>query len=825
MTSFLKKVTARAVLAPWSDVADEISRKYFKGDGTDAYVRFTNGRSKPVKDTVENGPNGVVVFPSIFVSEQQAGSHRYVQVFDTVWKNVLRLEDISTDAQALGFIREINDTDIGSVEWTDADLKASKALFEKRKIGPTGKWHGKLSPAAWVLTYLRFGPRGEEEDGKDRAWRRLRNAGYDAIEDRGDGILVEYADYSMVYLVPAAYKMVALLDRREEETVELSAEEVQVLERYTPKWDEKEREPLDRQHFVERLGEMSEDDVAWQMANSKHADQFEADAHDKVGVREGAFLMMMNPNLSKSTRTEVASFVLERAGLSFVGGPNINTFVSALAKKGMVDRRLLKASEADALQDDIYYGKITDPDELRKISVKEYGYQLANNPHTPYDVLKRIAKEYYDDGAEMSWTGLNPSAGGKPGVNYRYGFKDAFKHDNFPTDELVKIYHRWKKKFPQKGALSNAESELLRRADLPQDLLKTLLKDHEDSLTAPPDALPAEEFPSFWKKLLAKHKAELKEKGAKKYATGVEYALATTAGHKDVTDSVLREILEWKERNDEDGHVIGAIADGKKAAFKALRDRKVLTDDEVVKRVREKLKFDGPDHLLVHFGEQAWVGKGGEPLKFKRVPDAERQKIEKEMRTSAAHDQFTFEVVDAFRLDKQIHKDFPKFAKNLGNVLRGVYHGTSLANAAGILASGVNVQAKERTGAMFGNGFYLASASSKAVQYASDNFSHEGLGVVFRMDAALGNSVVWKWGRPQKDELRYRQRSKDEEKRIREYAKKNGLKADEVTSRWHLDHDSVTAKAGMALLHDEYVVKSGQQVNIDTVIIVRKQKV
>lgn len=37
-------------------------------------------------------------------------------------------------------------------------------------------------------------------------------------------------------------------------------------------------------------------------------------------------------------------------------------------------------------------------------------------------------------------------------------------------------------------------------------------------------------------------------------------------------------------------------------------------------------------------------------------------------------------------------------------------------------------------------------------------------------------------------------------------------------------HDSVHAKKGLALLHDEYVVKSGQQIDIKEIIIVHKEE-
>ena len=51
------------------------------------------------------------------------------------------------------------------------------------------------------------------------------------------------------------------------------------------------------------------------------------------------------------------------------------------------------------------------------------------------------------------------------------------------------------------------------------------------------------------------------------------------------------------------------------------------------------------------------------------------------------------------------------------------------------------------------------------------------------------------------------------------------LPANSVVPLWHLTHDSVHAKKGMALEHDEYVVKNGNQIKINQVILVEKHKV
>jgi hypothetical protein len=97
------------------------------------------------------------------------------------------------------------------------------------------------------------------------------------------------------------------------------------------------------------------------------------------------------------------------------------------------------------------------------------------------------------------------------------------------------------------------------------------------------------------------------------------------------------------------------------------------------------------------------------------------------------------------------------------------------------------------------------------------------------MDVALGKAAEWKYGRPEGDDF-YRASPEDRQK-IADYGKKKraGKETDDdgigksPFPRWHLTHDSVHAKKGLALQHDEFVVKSGQQINITEIIVVHKE--
>lgn len=76
-----------------------------------------------------------------------------------------------------------------------------------------------------------------------------------------------------------------------------------------------------------------------------------------------------------------------------------------------------------------------------------------------------------------------------------------------------------------------------------------------------------------------------------------------------------------------------------------------------------------------------------------------------------------------------------------------------------------------------------------------------------------------KYGRPSYDEMKYRHFTDKEKKVMEDYKKKTGKS---LTTKWHLTNDSVTAKAGMSLDYDEYVVKNGSQVQVKRIIHIKK---
>jgi hypothetical protein len=534
---------------------------------------------------------------------------------------------------------------------------------------------------------------------------------------------------------------------------------------------------------------------------------------DKLGFREISVLQLMNKNITKKDRTEIASYILDKMGVSIVGGPTLKKYIVALAKTGAVDKEILKEGQGDELQDAIYYGKITDPEELRKLDYKKWDYQLANNPHTPSDVLEKIVahakktrttdQDHYHEwsNGEIKWSGMNPAGGGIIGEDTSISFTEAIDHPNYPLDKLLDLFNAYKNKYKDKPtAINGLIRTLWKRPDLPKDIANEIVA-HEKKYnkkylsSTPPACFDEKESLAYWNSL---------PKGRKD----------TFVDHPNAPSEVLWEALKDKDKYSTTRH----------EAYKKLREKGEITDKDAMNTVKKELKFDAPDELLKEFGLQAYLGtKGEQKIKFTKVSDEDLGKIKTEMKTATTHEDFTFEVVAAYNIDKQVHKDYPKKAKEIGNIKHGLYHGTSMANAAGILATGINTKGESRTGAMFGNGFYLASSASKAAQYASDNFSKSGYGVVFKVDVALGKTAEWKYGRPERDDLMHN-RNEDVWAEAKKHAKKEGFKNVADVARWHLTHDSVHAKKGLALAHDEFVVRDGQQIDIKEIIIIHKEE-
>ena len=680
--------------------------------------------------------------------------------------------------------------------------KAKKILDLTKKISNVGAYEDLFSRL-----------QGHEAVSQEETTRLRAGFGYDLILDAGKDSpeMVVFVD-ERTSPKPAFDLLQTVFTQKEATpTINLTPEERDLLKAYTPDLGDHTifRTPMSENKFEENVDKMSDDDIAWHLLTSRNGQELGnlACIRNRLGFKEICLLNLMNKNLSKKTRSQIASYMLSNMGVSFVGGPTLTKYIETLAKTGELTADILKGAKESKLIDEIYYGEISDPEELRKIDIKEYGYQLAHNPHTPPDVLQKIVAHENKQGekgpkkglpissGEVAWWGYHPANGGTAGKDFTFNFSKTLQNPNYPINELINVFKKYFLSYG-KGAVNSMLKVLWDRPDLPKATARVLIEDFKSDFPVPPACFDEKEFLEYWNK-----KGDL---GDWSYVSELVH-------HPHIPVEVLKELLEDKKVDER----------LKTEIYKKLMEKGAFSEKEIVAKVKKDLKFEGPTDLLKHFGLTSWLGtKGKESLKFTAVKPQELEALKKEMDATTVHDDFTFEVVAAYTVDKQVHKNYPKQAKAINNVKHGLYHGTSMANAAGILATGINTAANSRTGQMFGNGFYLASSASKAAQYASDNFSKSGLGIVFKMDAALGKHVEWKYGRPEHDNY-YSNPDPATKNAMKKRGKEIGVEEYEIP-RWHLKYDSVHAKKGMSLNHDEYVIKEGDQININEIIIVHK---
>lgn len=108
------------------------------------------------------------------------------------------------------------------------------------------------------------------------------------------------------------------------------------------------------------------------------------------------------------------------------------------------------------------------------------------------------------------------------------------------------------------------------------------------------------------------------------------------------------------------------------------------------------------------------------------------------LRTNAgATHNVKLDIVGIYEINKPKEKQAYRKWDSLHNK-QLLWHGTRMANAVGILTTGlrINPVGVPTTGKMFGNGLYFANSSTKSAGYLG---THRGLGILFLCEVALGN--------------------------------------------------------------------------------------
>jgi predicted DNA-binding WGR domain protein len=176
---------------------------------------------------------------------------------------------------------------------------------------------------------------------------------------------------------------------------------------------------------------------------------------------------------------------------------------------------------------------------------------------------------------------------------------------------------------------------------------------------------------------------------------------------------------------------------------------------------------------------------------------------------------FTLKILDIYKIDKPKETQAYRKWDGLHNK-QLLWHGTRLANAVGILTTGlrINPTGVPTTGKMFGNGLYFANASTKSAGYMG--LQGKGRGLLFLCEVALGNM----YERLQAENVVGLPDGRHSTK---------GLGSWQPDPEQHIDVDDVTVPIGRlkqgstvnkALHYDEFIVYDTSQIKMRYVVVV-----
>lgn len=183
--------------------------------------------------------------------------------------------------------------------------------------------------------------------------------------------------------------------------------------------------------------------------------------------------------------------------------------------------------------------------------------------------------------------------------------------------------------------------------------------------------------------------------------------------------------------------------------------------------------------------------------------------------TGGSH-MFLLKLIDIFEINKPREVQSYRKWSSLHNK-QLLWHGTNMANAIGILSTGlrINPPGVPTTGKMFGNGLYFANASTKSAGYMG--IRANGIGIMFLCEVALGNM----YERVSAENIVTLPAGKHSTK---------GLGCYQPDPDTHVDIDGdvtvpigrivQTAVSGRSLLYDEFIIYDVSQIKMRYVVVV-----
>lgn len=177
-------------------------------------------------------------------------------------------------------------------------------------------------------------------------------------------------------------------------------------------------------------------------------------------------------------------------------------------------------------------------------------------------------------------------------------------------------------------------------------------------------------------------------------------------------------------------------------------------------------------------------------------------------------------IVNIYEIDKPKERQAYRKWNGLHNK-QLLWHGTRMANAVGILTTGmrINPVGVPTTGKMFGNGLYFANASTKSAGYMG--LTQRGVGMMFLCEVALGNM----YERYQSEHVTKLPDGKHSTKGvgISQPNTDTHVMIGDVTVPIGKLESSSTSTSGKSLQYDEFIVYDTSQIKMKYAVVVDYQ--
>lgn len=283
-------------------------------------------------------------------------------------------------------------------------------------------------------------------------------------------------------------------------------------------------------------------------------------------------------------------------------------------------------------------------------------------------------------------------------------------------------------------------------------------------------------------------------------ANGLETPLGpVTIDHVQKARDILKELQELIEDDNKTDNIIKSIRGGNTEYYSLIPHtfgRKITDNDLISDTTKLITEFELLDDLeaavqISDVEEEKHIDIGFEISLANKIET--KRIIDKYMTTRNHHGLGNWKVVNVYKFrNTKVRDRYNRFSVTINGPIEELFHGSKNSNNLSIMMNGFiipPVNAPHVTGRMFGNGVYAASASTKALNYATGYWSHSSNKYsnvfMFITKFAMGKVYETQYSQPDGPPKGY---------------------------------NSIWAKSGRSLINDEYIVYNLGQTDITYLI-------